>query len=69
MFFVTVVSDDGSPMTTFNPAAALMLLWEGVPTETAPQPKVSDLLTDRGDFYLLFWKLKFVELYSTFLGH
>uniref|UniRef100_A0A4W6CK50 Structural maintenance of chromosomes flexible hinge domain containing 1 n=1 Tax=Lates calcarifer TaxID=8187 RepID=A0A4W6CK50_LATCA len=52
VFFVTVVSDDGSPMTTFNPAAALMLLWEGVPTETAPQPKVSDLLTDRGDFYL-----------------
>ncbi|XP_018549169.2 LOW QUALITY PROTEIN: structural maintenance of chromosomes flexible hinge domain-containing protein 1 [Lates calcarifer] len=43
VFFVTVVSDDGSPMTTFNPAAALMLLWEGVPTETAPQPKVTRL--------------------------
>uniref|UniRef100_A0A3B4YKE3 Structural maintenance of chromosomes flexible hinge domain containing 1 n=1 Tax=Seriola lalandi dorsalis TaxID=1841481 RepID=A0A3B4YKE3_SERLL len=55
VFSVTVVSDEGSPMTTFNPAAASMWLWEGVPLGKIPPQTVSDLLTDRGtatDIYL-----------------
>ncbi|XP_026217688.1 structural maintenance of chromosomes flexible hinge domain-containing protein 1 [Anabas testudineus] len=37
VFSVTVVSDEGSPITTFNPAAISMFLWEGVPTRgTSP---------------------------------
>uniref|UniRef100_A0A8D3C7E6 Structural maintenance of chromosomes flexible hinge domain containing 1 n=1 Tax=Scophthalmus maximus TaxID=52904 RepID=A0A8D3C7E6_SCOMX len=45
LFSVTVVSDEGSPMTTFNPAAVSMLLWEGVPSQNRPPPTVSNLLT------------------------
>uniref|UniRef100_A0A8C4HNU0 Structural maintenance of chromosomes flexible hinge domain containing 1 n=1 Tax=Dicentrarchus labrax TaxID=13489 RepID=A0A8C4HNU0_DICLA len=30
-FSVTVVSDEGSPITTFNPAAVTMFLWKGGP--------------------------------------
>ncbi|XP_039983129.1 structural maintenance of chromosomes flexible hinge domain-containing protein 1 isoform X2 [Xiphias gladius] len=38
VFSVTVVSDEGSLMTSLNPAAASMLLWEGGPSgETPPQ--------------------------------
>uniref|UniRef100_A0A3B4TXY3 Structural maintenance of chromosomes flexible hinge domain containing 1 n=1 Tax=Seriola dumerili TaxID=41447 RepID=A0A3B4TXY3_SERDU len=52
VFSVTVVSDEGSPMTTFNPAAASMWLWEGVPLGKTPPQTVSDLLTDRGTITL-----------------
>uniref|UniRef100_A0A7N8X1F2 Structural maintenance of chromosomes flexible hinge domain containing 1 n=1 Tax=Mastacembelus armatus TaxID=205130 RepID=A0A7N8X1F2_9TELE len=39
VFRVTVVSDEGSPITTFDPAAVSMLLWEGVPSGTTQEPK------------------------------
>uniref|UniRef100_A0A7N6AJ06 SMC hinge domain-containing protein n=1 Tax=Anabas testudineus TaxID=64144 RepID=A0A7N6AJ06_ANATE len=43
VFSVTVVSDEGSPITTFNPAAISMFLWEGVPTRgTSPVSNLSD---------------------------
>ncbi|XP_026148078.1 structural maintenance of chromosomes flexible hinge domain-containing protein 1 [Mastacembelus armatus] len=38
VFRVTVVSDEGSPITTFDPAAVSMLLWEGVPSGTTQEP-------------------------------
>lgn len=38
VFSVTVVSEEGRPMT-FNPSAATMLLWKGGP---AGRDKVSD---------------------------
>nr|XP_020444896.1 structural maintenance of chromosomes flexible hinge domain-containing protein 1-like [Monopterus albus] len=37
VFSVTVVSDEGSPITTFNPTAVSMWLWEGVSEKTPPQ--------------------------------
>ncbi|XP_070783878.1 structural maintenance of chromosomes flexible hinge domain-containing protein 1 [Enoplosus armatus] len=41
VFSVTVVSDEGRPMTTFNPAAASMFLWKGVPSgKTPPQTAI-----------------------------
>ncbi|XP_060920639.1 structural maintenance of chromosomes flexible hinge domain-containing protein 1 [Labrus mixtus] len=45
-FAVTVESEDGSQMTTFNPAAASMLLWKGassggIPPQTATELKCS----------------------------
>ncbi|XP_035469075.2 structural maintenance of chromosomes flexible hinge domain-containing protein 1 isoform X1 [Scophthalmus maximus] len=43
VFSVTVVSDEGSPMTTFNPAAVSMLLWEGVPSQNRPPPTATEL--------------------------
>uniref|UniRef100_A0A8C3AMC8 Structural maintenance of chromosomes flexible hinge domain containing 1 n=1 Tax=Cyclopterus lumpus TaxID=8103 RepID=A0A8C3AMC8_CYCLU len=43
VFSVTVVSDEGSPMTTFNPAAASMWLWKGEPSGNAPPQAVNDL--------------------------
>ncbi|XP_041817440.1 structural maintenance of chromosomes flexible hinge domain-containing protein 1 [Chelmon rostratus] len=36
VFSVTVVSDEGSPMTNFNPAAASMFLWTGLPAGNTP---------------------------------
>ncbi|KAG7523924.1 structural maintenance of chromosomes flexible hinge domain-containing protein 1 [Solea senegalensis] len=33
VFLVTVMSDEGIPMTTFKPAAVSMFLWEGEPSE------------------------------------
>ncbi|XP_060949719.1 structural maintenance of chromosomes flexible hinge domain-containing protein 1 [Limanda limanda] len=36
VFSVTVVSDEGSPMTTFNPAAVTMMLWEGEASDRRP---------------------------------
>uniref|UniRef100_A0A7N6B7U3 SMC hinge domain-containing protein n=1 Tax=Anabas testudineus TaxID=64144 RepID=A0A7N6B7U3_ANATE len=46
VFSVTVVSDEGSPITTFNPAAISMFLWEGVPTRgTSPVSNLSDRVT------------------------
>ncbi|XP_030612265.1 structural maintenance of chromosomes flexible hinge domain-containing protein 1 [Archocentrus centrarchus] len=46
VFAVTVVSDEGSPITTFNPAAASMFVWNGAsltktPPETAIELKCS----------------------------
>uniref|UniRef100_A0A8C3ANF1 Structural maintenance of chromosomes flexible hinge domain containing 1 n=1 Tax=Cyclopterus lumpus TaxID=8103 RepID=A0A8C3ANF1_CYCLU len=43
VFSVTVVSDEGSPMTTFNPAAASMWLWKGEPSGNAPPQAVTEL--------------------------
>lgn len=43
VFSVTVVSDEGSRMTTFNPAAASMWLWKGEPTGNAPPHAVTEL--------------------------
>ncbi|XP_008298780.1 structural maintenance of chromosomes flexible hinge domain-containing protein 1 [Stegastes partitus] len=38
VFSVTVVSEEGSPITTFNPAAVSMFVWKGMPSgRTAPQ--------------------------------
>uniref|UniRef100_A0A3Q0SBE8 Structural maintenance of chromosomes flexible hinge domain containing 1 n=1 Tax=Amphilophus citrinellus TaxID=61819 RepID=A0A3Q0SBE8_AMPCI len=38
VFAVTVVSDEGSPITTFNPAAASMFVWNGASlTKTPPE--------------------------------
>ncbi|XP_037311851.2 structural maintenance of chromosomes flexible hinge domain-containing protein 1 [Pungitius pungitius] len=44
VFSVTVVSDEGCPMTTFNPAAASMLLWkEAPPGNPHPCAEVTEL--------------------------
>ncbi|XP_054478573.1 structural maintenance of chromosomes flexible hinge domain-containing protein 1 [Anoplopoma fimbria] len=43
VFSVTVVSDEGSPMTTLNPAAASMLLWKGAPSGQTPPQTVTEL--------------------------
>ncbi|KAK2859596.1 hypothetical protein Q5P01_004216 [Channa striata] len=43
VFFVTVLSDGGSPMTTFNPAAVSMWLWEGVASEKTPSETAIEL--------------------------
>ncbi|XP_040922027.1 structural maintenance of chromosomes flexible hinge domain-containing protein 1 isoform X2 [Toxotes jaculatrix] len=43
VFSVTVVADDGSPMTTFNPADVSMFLWDGVPSENKPPLTASEL--------------------------
>lgn len=46
VFSLTVLSDDGSPMTNFNPAAASMWLWQGTPEAQTPPPTVRHQLTD-----------------------
>ncbi|XP_034998509.2 structural maintenance of chromosomes flexible hinge domain-containing protein 1 isoform X1 [Hippoglossus stenolepis] len=43
VFSVTVVSDEGSPMTTFNPAAVTMLLWEGEASNRRPPQTPTEL--------------------------
>ncbi|XP_076617902.1 structural maintenance of chromosomes flexible hinge domain-containing protein 1 [Chaetodon auriga] len=43
VFSVTVVSDEGSPMTTFNPAAVSMFLWSGLPAGNTPPPTATEL--------------------------
>ncbi|XP_034002862.1 structural maintenance of chromosomes flexible hinge domain-containing protein 1 isoform X2 [Trematomus bernacchii] len=43
VFSVKVVSDEGSPITTFNPAAASMLLWKGVPSGRIPPKTATEL--------------------------
>ncbi|XP_053198801.1 LOW QUALITY PROTEIN: structural maintenance of chromosomes flexible hinge domain-containing protein 1 [Scomber japonicus] len=43
VFSVTVVSDEGSPITTFNPAAASMFLWMGTPSGGTPPLTVPEL--------------------------
>uniref|UniRef100_A0A3B4YHK7 Structural maintenance of chromosomes flexible hinge domain containing 1 n=1 Tax=Seriola lalandi dorsalis TaxID=1841481 RepID=A0A3B4YHK7_SERLL len=47
VFSVTVVSDEGSPMTTFNPAAASMWLWEGVPLGKIPPQTATPLVCSK----------------------
>ncbi|XP_029313476.1 structural maintenance of chromosomes flexible hinge domain-containing protein 1 [Cottoperca gobio] len=43
VFSVTVVSDEGGPITTFNPAAASMFVWKGVPSENPPPQTATEL--------------------------
>ncbi|XP_045903847.1 structural maintenance of chromosomes flexible hinge domain-containing protein 1 isoform X2 [Micropterus dolomieu] len=43
VFLVTVLSDEGSAMKNFNPAAAAMLLWKGVPSGTIPPQTAIEL--------------------------
>nr|XP_019942866.1 PREDICTED: structural maintenance of chromosomes flexible hinge domain-containing protein 1 [Paralichthys olivaceus] len=43
MFSVTVVSDEGSPMTTLNPANVTMLLWEGEASNQRPTKTPTEL--------------------------
>ncbi|XP_063768798.1 structural maintenance of chromosomes flexible hinge domain-containing protein 1 isoform X2 [Eleginops maclovinus] len=43
VFSVTVVSEEGSPMTTFNPAAASMRLWKGLPSDKTPSETATEL--------------------------
>ncbi|XP_051796327.1 structural maintenance of chromosomes flexible hinge domain-containing protein 1 isoform X2 [Acanthochromis polyacanthus] len=43
VFSVTVVSEEGSPITTFNPAAVSMFLWNGVSSGETPPPTVTEL--------------------------
>ncbi|XP_031148736.1 structural maintenance of chromosomes flexible hinge domain-containing protein 1 isoform X2 [Sander lucioperca] len=41
VFSVTVVSDEGGPITTFKPTAVSMFLWKGVPSgKTPPQTAI-----------------------------
>ncbi|XP_070842775.1 structural maintenance of chromosomes flexible hinge domain-containing protein 1 [Chaetodon trifascialis] len=47
VFSVTVVSDEGSPMTTFNPAAVSMFLWPGLPAGNTPPPTATELRCSR----------------------
>nr|CBN82077.1 Structural maintenance of chromosomes flexible hinge domain-containing protein 1 [Dicentrarchus labrax] len=42
-FSVTVVSDEGSPITTFNPAAVTMFLWKGGPVVESPPQTATEL--------------------------
>uniref|UniRef100_A0A3Q3B697 Structural maintenance of chromosomes flexible hinge domain containing 1 n=1 Tax=Kryptolebias marmoratus TaxID=37003 RepID=A0A3Q3B697_KRYMA len=50
VFSVMVVSDEGSPITTFNPADLSMLLWEGVSS-----PSTSGVCkTNLSAFFLIF---------------
>uniref|UniRef100_A0A3B5AC00 Structural maintenance of chromosomes flexible hinge domain containing 1 n=1 Tax=Stegastes partitus TaxID=144197 RepID=A0A3B5AC00_9TELE len=54
VFSVTVVSEEGSPITTFNPAAVSMFVWKGMPSgRTAPQ-RVGDWANTQGDCPLFF---------------
>uniref|UniRef100_A0A3Q2WWV2 Structural maintenance of chromosomes flexible hinge domain containing 1 n=1 Tax=Haplochromis burtoni TaxID=8153 RepID=A0A3Q2WWV2_HAPBU len=41
VFSVTVVSDEGSPITTFNPAAVSMFIWDGVSSGKKPPERVN----------------------------
>ncbi|XP_071341029.1 structural maintenance of chromosomes flexible hinge domain-containing protein 1 isoform X2 [Trachinotus anak] len=43
VFLVTVLSDEGRPMTTFNPAAVSMWLWEGAPSGRTPPQTATEL--------------------------
>ncbi|XP_051796330.1 structural maintenance of chromosomes flexible hinge domain-containing protein 1-like [Acanthochromis polyacanthus] len=43
VFSVTVVSEEGSPITTFNPTAVSMFLWHGVSSGGTPPPTVTEL--------------------------
>ncbi|KAK2886592.1 hypothetical protein Q8A73_020538 [Channa argus] len=43
VFLVTVLSDEGSPITTFNPAAVSMWLSEGVASERTPSQTAIEL--------------------------
>ncbi|XP_074477552.1 structural maintenance of chromosomes flexible hinge domain-containing protein 1 [Sebastes fasciatus] len=43
VFSVMVVSDEGSPITRFNPAAASMYLWKGVPLGIKPPQPATEL--------------------------
>uniref|UniRef100_A0A665WKZ3 Structural maintenance of chromosomes flexible hinge domain containing 1 n=1 Tax=Echeneis naucrates TaxID=173247 RepID=A0A665WKZ3_ECHNA len=43
VFQVTVMSDDGSPMTNFAPAAVSMWLWEGEPSGKTPPATATNL--------------------------
>uniref|UniRef100_UPI0037E73A68 structural maintenance of chromosomes flexible hinge domain-containing protein 1 n=1 Tax=Semicossyphus pulcher TaxID=241346 RepID=UPI0037E73A68 len=43
VFMVTVVSEEGNPMTTFNPAAVSMLLWKGELSGMTPPPTATEL--------------------------
>ncbi|XP_069368822.1 structural maintenance of chromosomes flexible hinge domain-containing protein 1 [Paralichthys olivaceus] len=43
VFSVTVVSDEGSPMTTLNPANVTMLLWEGEASNQRPTKTPTEL--------------------------
>uniref|UniRef100_A0A7N8XFT7 Structural maintenance of chromosomes flexible hinge domain containing 1 n=1 Tax=Mastacembelus armatus TaxID=205130 RepID=A0A7N8XFT7_9TELE len=47
VFRVTVVSDEGSPITTFDPAAVSMLLWEGVPSGTTQEPIIINVVPNQ----------------------
>uniref|UniRef100_A0AAX7U771 SMC hinge domain-containing protein n=1 Tax=Astatotilapia calliptera TaxID=8154 RepID=A0AAX7U771_ASTCA len=40
VFSVTVVSDEGSPITTFNPAAVSMFIWDGVSSGKKPPERI-----------------------------
>ncbi|XP_068199781.1 structural maintenance of chromosomes flexible hinge domain-containing protein 1 isoform X2 [Antennarius striatus] len=42
VFSVSVISEEGSPMTTFNPADASMFLWQGTAAATTP-PSATEL--------------------------
>ncbi|XP_026035611.1 structural maintenance of chromosomes flexible hinge domain-containing protein 1 isoform X3 [Astatotilapia calliptera] len=43
VFSVTVVSDEGSPITTFNPAAVSMFIWDGVSSGKKPPERAIEL--------------------------
>ncbi|KAL4001171.1 hypothetical protein ACER0C_006470 [Sarotherodon galilaeus] len=43
VFSVTVVSDEGSPITTFNPAAVAMFIWDGVSSGKKPPERAIEL--------------------------
>ncbi|XP_019127178.2 structural maintenance of chromosomes flexible hinge domain-containing protein 1 isoform X1 [Larimichthys crocea] len=43
VFLVTVLSDEGSPMMTFNPAAVTMFLWRGGATQNTPPQGATEL--------------------------
>ncbi|XP_033494631.2 structural maintenance of chromosomes flexible hinge domain-containing protein 1 [Epinephelus lanceolatus] len=43
VFSVIVVSDEGSPITTLNPAAASMLLWKGAQAENTPPQTATEM--------------------------
>ncbi|KAM7369792.1 hypothetical protein PAMP_011083 [Pampus punctatissimus] len=43
LFSVTVVSDEGSPITTFNPADVSMFLWKGTPSGNPPPQTAFEL--------------------------
>ncbi|KAM9337171.1 structural maintenance of chromosomes flexible hinge domain-containing protein 1 [Symphorus nematophorus] len=43
VFSVTVVSDEGSPITTFNPADVSMFLWKGVAAGNPPPQTATEL--------------------------
>nr|XP_046226933.1 structural maintenance of chromosomes flexible hinge domain-containing protein 1 isoform X2 [Scatophagus argus] len=43
VFTVTVLSDEGSPIRNFDPAAASMFLWQGALAATMPPPTATEL--------------------------